>query len=104
MNNVAVFKGLLVQISMVSSSRISVKSKSISKFLLKLMESCSIISVTKLNKSLTVYLLLVNSSKIGTKFFASLYLGVCKADKIGLNSGQPSTHYALYKNHTLFQA
>ena len=48
---------------------------------------------------MTVYLLLVNDSKIDTKYFASLYVGVYKADKFGLKSGQPSAHfYALYKN------
>ena len=51
---------------------------------MKLLESCSTISVAKLNKSLTVYLLVVNGFKIGTKYFGSLYVGVCKADKIGL--------------------
>ena len=82
MNNVAVFKGLLVQISMVSSSGISVKSESISKLSLKLLESCSATSVAKLNESLTAYLLLVNGSKIGTKFFARLHVRVSKVDKI----------------------
>ena len=38
-------------------------------------------------------ILLVKGSKIGTKYFTSLYLGVCKADKIGLKGGLPSTHY-----------
>ena len=31
-----------------------------------------------------VYLLVVNGSKIGTKYFASLYVGVCKVDEIGI--------------------
>ena len=30
----------------------------------------------------------VNGSEIGTKSFASLYVSVCKADKIGLKSEQ----------------
>ena len=93
MNHVAVFKRLLVQISMVSSRGMLLKSKSIPKLPMKLLESCSTVSVAMLNESLTVYLLLVNGSKIGTKYFASLYVGVWKADKIGLKGGQPSTHF-----------
>ena len=69
------------------------KTESISKLPMKLLESCSAISVVKLNESLTVYLFLVYSSKIDTKYFASLYVGVCKADKIGLKGGQPLTHF-----------
>ena len=99
-----VLKRFLVQISMVSSKGMFIKSESISKLPMKLLESCSTISAAKLKESLTVYLLLVNGSKIGTKYFASLYVAVCKADEIGLKSGHPSTHfYTLYKNHTLFQ-
>ena len=60
---------------------------------MKLLKSCSTISVTKLKKSLTVYVLFVNDSKIGTKYFANLYLRVCKAEKIVLKGGQPSTHF-----------
>ena len=86
-------KRLLVQISMISSRGMLVKGESISKLPMKLLESCSIISVTKLNESLTVYLLLVYGSKIGTKYFASLYIGVCKTDKIRLKGGQPSTYF-----------
>ena len=97
-------KRLLVQISMVFSKGMFVKSDLISKLPMKLLESCSTITAATLNKFLTVYLLVVYSSKIGTKYFARLYVGVCKADKIGLEGGQPLTHfYALYKNHTLFQ-
>ena len=87
MNNVAVVKRLLVQISIVSSKVMLVKSESISKLPMKLLESCSTISLVKLSESLTVYLLSVSGSKIGTKYFASLYVGVYKADKIGLNGG-----------------
>ena len=69
-----------------------------------MLESCSTISVAKLNESLTVHLLLVSGSKKGVKYFASLYVGVCEADKIGLKHGQLLAHfYALYKKHTLFQ-
>ena len=60
---------------------------------MKLLEPCSTISVARLNESLTVYLLLVNGSKIGTKYFASFYVGVCKADKIDLKSGQTPTQF-----------
>ena len=74
---------LLVQILMISSEGMLVKSESISKLLTKLLVSYSTISVASLNESLNEYLL-VNGSKIGTKYFASLYVVVCKADKIGL--------------------
>ena len=59
---------LLVQISMVSSRGMLVKSESISKLPIKSLESCSTISVVKLNESLTVYLLVVNGSKMTLKF------------------------------------
>ena len=87
------FKKILVQLSMVSSRRTLVKRESMSKFPMKLLESCSTTLVEKLKESLTVYFLLVNGSKIDTKYFASLYVGVFKADKIGLKGGQPSTHF-----------
>ena len=45
-----------------------VKSESISKLPIKSLESCSTISVVKLNESLTVYLLVVNGSKMTLKF------------------------------------
>ena len=78
---------------MVSSKGMLVKKESISKLPMKLLESCSTISLAKLNESLTVYLLVVNGSKIGNKYFESLYVGVYKADKIGLKGGQPSTQF-----------
>ena len=40
-----------------------------------------------------MYLLLVNGSKLGIKYFASLYLGACREDKIGLKGGQPLTRF-----------
>ena len=40
--------------------------------------------------SLTVYSLVVRGSSTGTKNFASLYVGVPMADKIGLKDGRPS--------------
>ena len=86
-------KRLLVQISMVSSRVMLVKSQSISKLPMKFLESCSTISALKLKEFLTVYLLVVNDSKIGTKYFASLYVGVYKADKLGLRGGQSLTHF-----------
>ena len=46
------------------------------------------------NKSLTVYLLVVNDSEIGTKNFASLYVDVCKADSICLKGRKSSTHFS----------
>ena len=78
---------------MVSSRGLLAKTESISKLPMKLLESCSTVSEAKLNESLTVYLLLVYGSKIGTKYFASLYVGVCKAGKIRLKGGQPSTYF-----------
>ena len=78
---------------MVSSSKMLVKIESISKLPMKLLISCSTVSVAKLNESLTVYLLFVNDSKIGAEYFAGLYVGVCKPDKIGVKGGQPSTHF-----------
>ena len=37
-----------------------------------------------------MYSLVVRGSRIGTKNFASLYVGVPMADKIGLKDGRPS--------------
>ena len=71
-------KRLLVQILIVYSMKMLIKSESISKLPMKLLESCSTISVTKLSKSLTVYLLVVNGSKKDTKIFASFYVGAFK--------------------------
>ena len=77
---------------------------SMCKLPMKLLDSCSTISVAKLNKPLSVYFFVVNGSKIGTKYFARLYVGVCKASKDGLKGEQPLTlFYAFYKNHILFQ-
>ena len=82
-----------MQIPMVLSTGMLVKSESIYSLPMKLVESWSIISVAKLKKSFTVYLLVINDSKIGTRYFESLYVGACKADKIGLNGGELSTHF-----------
>ena len=71
-------KRLLVQTSIVSSTEMLIKSESMSKLPMKLLEPCSTISVTKLNKSLNVYLLVVNGSKKDTKIFGSLYVGALK--------------------------
>ena len=71
-----------------------------SKLPIKSLETWSTGSVAKLNGFLTSYLLLVNGSKMCTKNFASLNVGVCKADNIDLKGGQPLTHiYALYKKY-----
>ena len=86
-------KRLFLQFSIVSSMGTLVKSESMSKLPIKLLESWSTISVTKLNKYLTLYLLVVDSFKIGCKYFASFYVGVCKTNKIVLKSGQPLTHF-----------
>ena len=78
---------------MFSSWKMFLKSESISKLPMKLLGFCYTPSVAKLNESLTVYLLVVTGSKLGTKYFASLYVGVCKAEKIGLKGGQRSTNF-----------
>ena len=75
-------KKLLEQISTVSSGEMLAEVESVSKLLMKLLESGSTISVGKLNYSLTVYLLVANGFKIGTRNFASLYVDVYKVDKI----------------------
>ena len=85
---------LLVQISIVSLKEMLVKSNSLSRLPMKLMESCSTVSVAKLNKCLIVYLLPTNCSKIDTEHFPSFYVSVCKADKIGLKGGHPSTYFS----------
>ena len=43
-----------------------------------------------MKESLTVYSLVVRDSSIGTKKFASLYVVISMADKIGLKDGRPS--------------
>ena len=43
-----------------------------------------------MKESLIVHSLVVRGSSIGTKNFASLYVGVPMADKIGLKDGRPS--------------
>ena len=86
-------KRLLVQILMVSSRGMLVKSESIAKLPMKLRESYSTISVAEVNKCWTMYLLIINGSNIGTKYFASLYVGVYKAYKACLKDGQPSAHF-----------
>ena len=75
-------KSPLVQISMFSLRAILIKNESMSKLPMKLLESWSKIPMAKLNKSLMVYLLVVNDSKIGTKNLSSLCVDVCKADEM----------------------
>ena len=103
MNNVVVFKNITSANIMVFSRGISVKNESMSELPMKLHESCSTISVAKLNESLTVYLLVVNDSEIiGTINFASLYVSV-KADKIGLKSGQLSSSHWFQMSPCFFE-
>ena len=78
---------------MVSSRETLVKSESMPKLTMKLLQSSSTISVAKLNKHLTVYLLVINCSRIAPKNFTNLYIGVCKTDKIVPKIEQPSTHF-----------
>ena len=87
-------KSSLMQISMVYSRWVLVKSEFMSKLTMKLPESWWTITVTKINKSLTVYLLVVNHSEIGPKNFGNLYVGVCKVGKFSLKGRHPSTHSA----------
>ena len=85
-------KSLLVQIAIVSRQML-VKSELRSKLPMKLLESLLTTWVLKLSKSLIMYLLVVIGPKIGTKNFSILYIGVYKADRIGLKWGQPSTPF-----------
>ena len=57
---------------------------------MKLLETFSRVSVVKIKKSLLVYWLEVNGSKIGTKDLANLFVFVFKAD---IWSQQVSTHF-----------
>ena len=94
MNNFVVFKKIFTVNFDGFFKGLLVKSESLSRVSMKLPESCSTISVTKLNELLTLCLLVVNGSKIVTKCFLSLYVGVCKADKIGLKGTQPSAQFS----------
>ena len=77
MDDVVVLTRLLVQILIVPSKGMLVKREPISRFPMKLLKFCSLISVAKLNKSFTVYFVGVDNSKIGTKYFGN-YVGVLK--------------------------
>ena len=68
-----------MQISIISSRGLLVKSESTSKLPIDNEGSCSQISSAKRNESLTVYSFLIKISNIGTKNLARLYVGVCKA-------------------------
>ena len=81
-------KSILAQISIVFSSEMLLKRKSISRLPLKNSESCSTISSAKTNEYFTVYLLLVKDFKIGTRNFANLYVGLLIAGKIGRKGRQ----------------
>ena len=67
-----------------------VKSDSISKLAITSLESKLWSSSTNVKESLIVYSLVVRDSSTGTKNFASLYVGVPKADKIGVKTGKRS--------------
>ena len=80
---------------MVYSREVLVKSEFMSKLPMTLLESWSTIAVTKVSKSLNVYLLVVNNdTEIGFKNFASLYVGVCKADNTCLKGRKSSTCFS----------
>ena len=89
------------QISIVFARGILVKSERMSNLPMKLLEFWWSISEAKLSEPLNVYLLAVNGSKIDTKRFAGLYVGVCKAHKLVWNANSHQhTFYAFYKKHT----
>ena len=73
---------------MVSSVGTLVKSESISRLPFKSLLSWCTISSAKTKESFTVNSLNVIEENLGTKNFASLYLGVPTAESIGLNRGQ----------------
>ena len=75
MNNVAVIKKIVNANSTGFFMGMLVKSEPISRLPMKLLKCFSTVSVVKLIESLTVYLFLVNGSKIGTKYFTSLCVG-----------------------------
>ena len=67
-----------------------VKSDSTTKLAIASLESKLSSSSGNVKESLIVYSLVVRGSSIGTKNFASLYVGVLMADRIGLKAGRPS--------------
>ena len=67
-----------------------VNSYSISKLAITSLELKLSSSSANVKDSLIVYSLVVRYSSIGTMNFASLYVGVSMADKIGLKDGRPS--------------
>ena len=76
--------------SIVSCKGMLVKSDSISNLAIASSKSKLWSSSANVKESLIVYSLVVRGSSIGTKNFASLYVGVLMADKIGLKDGRPS--------------
>ena len=80
-------KGWLTQISIVSSRGMLVKSEPTSKLAIDNVGSCSHISSTNWNESLTVYSFLVKGFNMGTKNLARLHVRLSKADKIARNGG-----------------
>ena len=64
-----------------------VKSDSIPKLVITSFESKLWSSSVNMKESLRVYSLVDRGSSIGTKNFASLFVGVPVADKIGLKDG-----------------
>ena len=89
----SLLKRLLVQISMVSLREILVKIESMSKLPITLLQSCSKNLVEQLNKFLIVYLAVVDCSRIATKNFTNLYVGVCKTNKMVLKANQSLTNF-----------
>ena len=83
----------LMQISLVLSRGMLVKSDSSFKLPIDNEGSCSQIASAKWNHFLTVYLLLVEGSNIGTKILARWLVLVCKADRSDLNAGQLFTSF-----------
>ena len=74
--------------SIVSSSGTLVKRESTFRVSIKNSESCSAIFPEKANESFTVYSVLVQDFKIGTRYFVNLLVEVLIAAKIGGKGGQ----------------
>ena len=78
------------QRSIFSCKGMLVKRYSISKLAITSLESKLWRSSAYVKESLIVYWLVVRNSSIGTKDFASLYVGSPVADKVGVKDGRSS--------------
>ena len=80
---------LSMQITMISSSGMLINKESTSRLAKNKLGSFSQISSAKWNETVTVYSFWVKGVKNGSKNFASLYVGVPIAYKIGWKGGRP---------------